>query len=86
MTLAEHLASIKKMGREELKKLKEGDTVIVSRFNNKKRVKFVVSDVVSDACIFIKEKSGIEIMIDTLNNCHVELTGRSWAGIYICQN
>lgn len=86
MTLAEHLASIKQMGREDLKKLKEGDKVIVSRFNNKKRVKFVVSEVSNDSLIFIKEKSGIEIMIDTLNNCHVELSGKMWVGIYICQN
>lgn len=86
MTLAAHLESIKQMGREELKKLKEGDSVIVSRFNNKKRVKFVVSEVVSDTSICIKENSGIEIMIDTLNNRHIELSGRCWPGIYICQN
>lgn len=86
MTLAAHLESIKQMGREELKKLKEGDKVIVSRFNNKKRVKFVVSEVSSDSLIFIKEKSGIEIMIDTIKNCHVELSGRAWVGIYICEN
>lgn len=86
MTLAAHLESIKMMSRDNLLKLKEGDSVIVSRFNNKKRVKFVVSEVSSDSLIFIKEKGGVEIMIDTLNNRHVELTGRSWAGIYICQN
>lgn len=85
MTLAEHLASIKMMPRDNLLQLKEGDSVIVSRFNNKKRVKFVVSEVSSDSLIFIKEKSGIEIMIDTINNRHVELTGKSWAGIYICE-
>lgn len=86
MTLAEHLESIKMMSRDNLLKLKEGDKVIVSRFNNKKRAKFVVSEVVSDTCLCIKEKSGIEIMIDTLKNCHIELSGKAWAGVYICQN